>query len=624
MAKKVIEVDVQTNIPGTINELKQLKKELRNAAAGSEDFKRLYNEIDDLEEKIKGTKKASSDWVDSLASAPGPLGMVGRAINGVKEGTVSFGAALKATGIGLIVSLLGGLVAAFSQNESAMKKLQPLFNGLQKILGGIFRAMEPLLDTFIEMATEALPYITQGIGLFYSALVGLFTYVKEAGGGYIKMLKGIVTLDFDMAKEGFNQMKDSFSKAVKSGEDAYKRFESGSKEQTKMEKEEAEERKKIAEKAAEDKKKAQDKADADRKAANDKKQAELEKEREDAKAHSQEMAGIEQGLRNDLENIDAKSEQQKLDLQAQRELNTILAKKRQGDDITEIMKLYNEKYTKLDAELQEKLKKQADDKAAVDKANTEKYNNENKQLLEQYYTGIKDYKDAENDAEIEQVRAHQQALLDEQEAAAIKKTESEGRSKEIIQQIRDFYDQKEIANTQAASDAKIKIMKTEAEGKMALMKKVSEALGVFADLAGKQTAAGKALAVAQATINAYVGISEVWKAKNVYPEPWGTAIKVASTVTMAASAFKTVKEIMAVQVPGGGGGGSAPSGGGAGGSAPAPPEFNVVGNGGANQLAQTITETNKNAAPVQAYVVSGEVSTAQSLDRNRVTNASMG
>jgi len=624
MAKKVIEVDVQTNIPGTINELKQLKKELRNAAAGSEDFKRLYNEIDDLEEKIKGTKKASSDWVDSLASAPGPLGMVGRAINGVKEGTVSFGAALKATGIGLIVSLLGGLVAAFSQNENAMKKLQPLFNGLQKILGGIFRAMEPLLDTFIEMATEALPYITQGIGLFYSALVGLFTYVKEAGGGYIKMLKGIVTLDFDMAKEGFNQMKDSFSKAVKSGEDAYKRFESGSKEQTKMEKEEAEERKKIAEKAAEDKKKAQDKADADRKAANDKKQAELEKEREDAKAHSQEMAGIEQGLRNDLENIDAKSEQQKLDLQAQRELNTILAKKREGDDITEIMKLYNEKYTKLDAELQEKLKKQADDKAAVDKANTEKYNNENKQLLEQYYTGIKDYKDAENDAEIEQVRAHQQALLDEQEAAAIKKAESEGRSKEIIQQIRDFYDQKEIANTQAASDAKIKIMKTEAEGKMALMKKVSEALGVFADLAGKQTAAGKALAVAQATINAYVGISEVWKAKNVYPEPWGTAIKVASTVTMAASAFKTVKEILAVQVPGGGGGGSAPSGGGAGGSAPAPPEFNVVGNGGANQLAQTITETNKNAAPVQAYVVSGEVSTAQSLDRNRVSNASMG
>jgi len=622
MAKKVIEVDVQTNIPGTINELKQLKKELRNAAAGSEEFKRLYNEIDDLEEKISSTKKTSADWVDSLAAAPGPLGALGRGINAVKEGTVSFGGALKATGIGLIVSLLGGLVAAFSQNENAMKKLQPLFNGLQKILGGIFRAMEPLLDTFVEMATEALPYITQGIGLFYSALVGLFTYVKEAGGGYIKMLKGIVTLDFDMAKEGFNQMKDSFSKAVKSGEDAYKRFESGSKEQTKMEKEEAEERKKIAEKAAEDKKKAQDKADADRKQAQDKKNAELEKEREDAKAHAGEMAGLEQGLVNDIENINAKSEQEKLDLQAKRELNAILSKKREGDDITNIMKLYNEKYTKLDAELQEKLKKQADDKAAQDKAAAEKKITDDIQFREQYYTGLKNLNDAKNAEEIEQVRAHQQLLLDEQEAAAIRKAESEKKSKEDIQQIRDFYDQKEVANTQAAKDAKLKITQLEVEGRMAFMKKLGEALGAFADMAGKQTAAGKALAIAQATINAYVGISEVWKAKNVYPEPWGTAIKVASTVTMAASAFKTVKEIIAVQVPGGGGG-SAPSGGG-GGSAPAPPEFNVVGNGGANQLAQTITETNKNAAPVQAYVVSGEVSSGQSLDRNRVSNATMG
>ncbi len=623
MAKKVIEVDVQTNIPGTINELKQLKKELKNAAAGSEEFKRLYNEIDDLEEKIKGTKKASSDWVDSLASAPGPLGSLGKAINGVKEGTVSFGAALKATGIGLIVSLLGGLVAAFSQNETAMKKLQPLFNGLQKILGGIFRAMEPLLDTFVEMATEALPYVTKGVGILYSSLFGLFTLVKEGGAGFIKILKGIVTLDFDMAKEGFNQMKDSFSKAVKSGEDAYKRFEAGSKEQTKSEKEAAEERKKIAEKAAEDKKKAQDKADADRKQAQDKRNAELEKEREDAKAHAGEMAGIEQGLVNDIQNINAKSEQEKLDLQAQRELNAILAKKREGDDITNIMKLYNEKYTKLDAELQEKLKKQADDKVAQDKAAAEKKITDDISFREQYYTGLKNLNDAKNAEEIEQVRAHQQLLLDEQEAAAIRKAESEKKSKEEIDQIRTFYDQKEVTNTEAAKDAKLKITQLEVEGRMAFMKKLGEALGAFADLAGKQTAAGKALGIAQATINAYVGISEVWKAKNVYPEPWGTAIKVASTVTMAASAFKTVKEIMAVQVPGGGGGGSAPSGGG-GGAPAAPPEFNVVGNGGANQLAQTITESNKNAPPVQAYVISGQVTTAQSLDRNRMDNATMG
>ena len=66
------------------------------------------------------------------------------------------------------------------------------------------------------------------------------------------------------------------------------------------------------------------------------------------------------------------------------------------------------------------------------------------------------------------------------------------------------------------------------------------------------------------------------------------------------------------------GGGSVGGGGGGGGSIPSvAPSFNVVGNSGMNQLAQ-IQQT-----PMQAYVVSGEVTSAQALDRNRVKNATL-
>ena len=58
----------------------------------------------------------------------------------------------------------------------------------------------------------------------------------------------------------------------------------------------------------------------------------------------------------------------------------------------------------------------------------------------------------------------------------------------------------------------------------------------------------------------------------------------------------------------GGGGGSIPS---------ITPSFNVVGNSGVNQLAQLQQQ------PVQAFVVSGSVTTAQSLDRNRIENATL-
>jgi hypothetical protein len=45
--------------------------------------------------------------------------------------------------------------------------------------------------------------------------------------------------------------------------------------------------------------------------------------------------------------------------------------------------------------------------------------------------------------------------------------------------------------------------------------------------------------------------------------------------------------------------------------------FNTIGSSGINQLAQ-LQQT-----PTQAYVVSGEVTSAQALDRNRVQNATL-
>lgn len=88
-------------------------------------------------------------------------------------------------------------------------------------------------------------------------------------------------------------------------------------------------------------------------------------------------------------------------------------------------------------------------------------------------------------------------------------------------------------------------------------------------------------------------------------------------ISIAAQIAATAKGVAAL----GGGGGASPSGGGSlsegGGAAGTTPNFNVVGNSGFNQLAQ-IQQT-----PMQAYVVSGEVTSAQALDRNRVKNATL-
>ena len=88
----------------------------------------------------------------------------------------------------------------------------------------------------------------------------------------------------------------------------------------------------------------------------------------------------------------------------------------------------------------------------------------------------------------------------------------------------------------------------------------------------------------------------------------------------AAGIFMAIKSAVGAaksataSVGGGGGGAAAPS-------RPAPPSFNIVGAAPESQLAQTIGE--REEKPVKAYVVSNDVTTAQSLDRNIIESASI-
>jgi len=368
--KKVkIKVDVETNTAGSIAQLKELKKQLKETAAGSAEFKKLANEIDDLEDKIKGSKAGAADWIDTLESAGGPIGAIGGALNKAKVATVSFGTALKATGIGLIVAAVGGLVAAFSNVEGAGKKLEPLLIAFEKILGGIFAALEPLIDSFLELATAALPYITKGIGVFYSTLVGLFNLVKNVGVGVGQILKGIFTLDFDTVSEGYEKIKNAIPAAMDAGKAAFGRFEEGSKRLTKTEKENLKERGEANAKALEEKKKqmeAQDKLD----------EAALNKLKEEALAVAQteqEKFDVEKGFAEKAYQLKLKDLEDRLKLEKK---GSAEAKAIQA----EIIQLQADKVAK-DAEFAAKAKEIAEKAAEEEQKRLEDRQKTNEQAL---------------------------------------------------------------------------------------------------------------------------------------------------------------------------------------------------------------------------------------------------
>jgi len=90
---------------------------------------------------------------------------------------------------------------------------------------------------------------------------------------------------------------------------------------------------------------------------------------------------------------------------------------------------------------------------------------------------------------------------------------------------------------------------------------------------------------------------------------------ISAGISIAASIAATAQGLSSLGTGGNpDGGGDLPAGGGGGAQTP---NFNVVGDSGVNQLAELQQQ------PAQAYVVSGEVTTAQALDRNRVQNATL-
>jgi hypothetical protein len=140
-------------------------------------------------------------------------------------------------------------------------------------------------------------------------------------------------------------------------------------------------------------------------------------------------------------------------------------------------------------------------------------------------------------------------------------------------------------------------------------------LGQIAELFGKQTAAGKSAAIAEATIQTFLSAQKAYSSTVGIPVVGPVLAPINAGLAIAAG-IKNIKAITAVQTPdgGGSGGGNVSNSFTSGAQAP---NFNVVGNSGMNQLAQIQQQ------PIQAYVVSGEVTSAQALDRNRIKNATL-
>jgi hypothetical protein len=130
----------------------------------------------------------------------------------------------------------------------------------------------------------------------------------------------------------------------------------------------------------------------------------------------------------------------------------------------------------------------------------------------------------------------------------------------------------------------------------------------------------KAAQMASATIDTYKSATAAYASQFVpIPDPSSPVRGAIAAGVAIAAGLVNVAKIASQKFEGGGsggGGGTAPAGGGGGAPQMQAPNFNVIGSSGVNQLAQIQQQ------PTRAYVVSGDVATGLSLERNRLQNAS--
>lgn len=629
-----------------------------NADQAAKDFSKLANEIDDSTDKVKELNAAVKKADSATDGATGGFKKIGGAVKGL-------GTALKASGIGLIVGALAGLKSAFESNSETavgfstiLETISILFN---QTVGAIVAAVKAAYQA--TGGFNALGKVMGGLlnlvltpfkGLFYSLKLGLqelqLAWEKSFFGDKdpetIKQLrKNIQQTQKDLKKVG--------NDAIQSGKDIYNNFGEAVGEVVTLGVKGVEQISKISITAAYDQAKAL--VNARNAAAVAAAQQGVLIEKYDRQAEKlrqvrdEERNSIDERKKANNELLEVLDKQEKAmlaqaDLQiqaAQLEYNknkntenqvalTEALANRQGV-LAQIEGLRSEQLANdlaLQREQDELLKAQKESEVSLaierQKAQAEYITNEELKL--QTLIEI-----AGKERELQLGRLQEQIDLHKEGTQARLDAEIEYNTKkqELDIQVEQYENQLSAKRIETQKETNAKIKESDKELRDAQINMATSGLSIIADLADtfqkdNEKSAKRAFKIQKAA-NLASALISTYTAVNAALTAGGNPIKLATGAQFIdagialASGLASVAKIAKTKFEGATPDTSTPpsGGGGGGGGGTFAPSFNVVGNSGVNQLAQ-LQQT-----PVQAYVVSGSVTTAQSLDRNRIENATL-
>ena len=552
--------------------------------------------VDKLDDSIKDTSKNTQELESSMSGLDQASGGMITKFKGLKSGLKnvvngfkSMRVAIIATGIGALVLAVSALGAAFTSTEEGQNKFNKIMLVISSVTGNLIDilanlgnaiiyaftnpldAIEKFKDFIVENITNRFEAAIDTVGFLGSAIKTVFSGdftgamedAKSAGSSYIDTLTGVKNT-IDKTTESVKGLADEI---IREG--------------------------KIAADIADQRAKA-DKLERDlivERAEANRKRAELLEQAVNREQFTveQRIAFLEEAGKLEEEITKKEIQAAKIRLEAKQAENALASS------------------TKADLEEEARLKAELINLETARLTKAKEVTSQTIAIRAEEVAALKAIKDQE--------KADKEAddIVDKERADKI------AADKKIA-------DEKEIADAKTVADAKKAIRNAELDN-------IANGVNVLAKLAPKS----KALQAAGIIASNAVGIAKIIQnttAANAAARlkyaliPGGTALataeiaanKVSAGINIATSLAATAQGLSALKAGGSAGGSiSLPNDSSSGAQEP---QFNIVGQGGANQIASALGQQQQQ--PIQAYVVSQDVTSAQSLENGIIQGATLG
>ena len=581
------EVKITFTIDGIEKEVKSVEELQKEMNKLGKETKKVAQENTIL---AKG-KKAFSEFKDT--------------IKGATAGFKGLGGAIKATGLGLLITVIASLVEYFRSSEEGSRKLAIAMEAVGVITSKISEFFQALGEKIFAAFTNPKQAIMDFVALLKENIINRFEGLLEL---VPKLGKAISLLFQGKFKEAGKTAADAVGKVVLGVEDITDKVGGAVDAVVEFGKTVVKEVKEAVNVATALVDQFRAIRDAQQKLIVD--NALLNKEMETQQKIAEDTNRTYEERKEALERLgeaqvklaenlaqQARLEENNLKLQIQQEANY-------------------EKREELETQLAEATAARIDAETALETrkldamritAELELQEVERKQTIRDKLAEM-ELEDIEN--EFTRAQAELEAALqrDLEELDRLKATEEEK------QKVREFYTKKSKKLKKEEADFEKLMQKQVSDANLQV---ASQALGAVASLVGENTAAGKAAAIAATTIDTYLGAQKAYTSQLIPGDP-SSPIRAAIAAGVAvAGGIANVAAILRTPTPGtsSGGGGSAPS-------RPAIPSFDPAeALGGAaeadtsEQNVQTLGEqTGSTGGAIRAYVVSDEMTSQQEAD----------